>query len=218
MVPAEGLVKKSGKGITTALTFENAMIKEKKPRKIVIIPIVTESVGYEVLRAIGAHVGDFYSKFNFSTKIIPKISIRPFIEAYNELRGQFLGRVFLYRLATIRVNLKVEAILGVTDVDLYESGLNFIFGLANPYLCSAIISLHRLRPGFYGDDEDERLLKERAIKEAMHELGHVFGLGHCRDTKCVMHFSNSIADTDLKDRNYCGRCEEELEQKLGWAK
>jgi len=36
---------------------------------------------------------------------------------------------------------------------------------------------------------------QRVIKEAVHELGHAFGLTHCENSKCVMHFSNSLQDT-----------------------
>jgi pyruvate-formate lyase-activating enzyme len=44
------------------------------------------------------------------------------------------------------------------------------------------------------------------LKEAIHELAHVFGLHHCDDWHCVMSFSNSLADADLKGHNFCSRC------------
>jgi archaemetzincin len=33
---------------------------------------------------------------------------------------------------------------------------------------------------------------QRLVKEAVHELGHAFGLNHCENIECVMHFSNSL--------------------------
>lgn len=44
------------------------------------------------------------------------------------------------------------------------------------------------------------------MKEAVHELGHTFGLVHCIDPKCVMFFSNSLADTDNKNTKFCKKC------------
>ncbi len=97
-----------------------------------------------------------------------------------------------------------EYILLVTDKDLYAAGLNFVFGLA--WRGVAIISVHRLFPEFYGQPPDRALFKERMIKEAVHEVGHLHGLMHCSDRRCVMAFSNSIADTDYKDSRPCKRC------------
>jgi archaemetzincin len=57
---------------------------------------------------------------------------------------------------------------------------------------------------------DEQRFRGRALKEAMHELGHTFGLGHCADPGCVMWFSNTLAETDRKGAAYCARCEETL--------
>jgi archaemetzincin len=91
-----------------------------------------------------------------------------------------------------------EKILGVVDIDLYAPGLNFVFGEADMNSGVAIISLCRLRPEHYGLPPDESLFLERVIKEAIHELGHTYGLGHCHNSRCVVYFSNSLPDTDRK--------------------
>lgn len=103
-----------------------------------------------------------------------------------------------------------DALLGVIDEDLFVADLNFIFGLA--YGNRAIISLARLRQEFYALSSDSDLFRERVLKEGVHELGHIFGLPHCTDRSCVMHFSNSIADTDFKRWRYCERCRGMLEE------
>ncbi len=58
-------------------------------------------------------------------------------------------------------------------------------------------------------------LLERTLKEAIHEIGHTYGIGHCRDPRCVMHFSNSLADTDIKGPDFCHRCKGMLNQAQG---
>jgi archaemetzincin len=97
-------------------------------------------------------------------------------------------------------------VLGITAVDLYVPQLNFVFGEARLGGPSAVISTHRLRPEFYGQLPDEKLFLRRVEIEAVHELGHTFGLGHCPKVCCVMHFSNNIADTDRKGPLFCDDC------------
>lgn len=103
-----------------------------------------------------------------------------------------------------------DRVLGVTEVDLYVPGLNFVFGEAQPPHGPAVISLFRLRPEFYGEPPNEELYLGRASKEAVHEVGHTLNLGHCRDPGCVMFFSNSILDTDRKNLGFCRRCRERI--------
>jgi archaemetzincin len=124
-------------------------------------------------------------------------------QAYNPERKQYLSSKLLAALGTAQ---RQEKIVGIADVDLYVPRLNFVFGEADISSGTAIISLWRLRPEYYGLGPDEALFLERAIKEIVHELGHTFGLGHCRNSRCVMHFSNGLADTDLKDVHFCSKC------------
>ncbi|MFQ6039016.1 MAG: archemetzincin, partial [Candidatus Aminicenantales bacterium] len=72
----------------------------------------------------------------------------------------------------------------------------------------------RLRQEFYRLPEDRTLFLARCVKEAVHELGHAFGLRHCPNPRCVMHFSNSLLDTDKKTASFCQRCSRIL-KRLG---
>jgi len=135
--------------------------------------------------------------------------------AYNPRRGQYLSERLLISIgeyaAASRDNTEVTRFLGVTDVDIYAPGLNFIFGEAEFMREAAIISLYRLRPEFYGDQPDRGLFVERAIKEAVHEIGHTLGLRHCPDAGCVMHFSLHIGMTDRKNKDLCRACRLKLD-------
>jgi archaemetzincin len=124
-------------------------------------------------------------------------------QAYNPERKQYLSSKLLASLKKVEGE---ERVVGVADVDLYVPRLNFVFGEADIVSGTAIVSLCRLRQEYYGLAPDEALFLKRATKEIVHELGHTFGLGHCPNNKCVMHFSNSLADTDVKEAHFCNKC------------
>jgi len=127
-------------------------------------------------------------------------------EAFKPRRQQYRADEFLKAAR----NEPGDRILVVTDCDLYADDLNFALGLADlPGRC-AVISLFRLRMG-----ADEETFRRRAVKEAVHELGHTFGLSHCANPRCVMHFSNSLGDTDRKGSEWCELCEQELQASRG---
>jgi len=133
--------------------------------------------------------------------------------AFDSRRKQYSASDILKEISSKRSS-GTGKIIGITDVDLYVSGLNFVFGQAHLRGQAAIISLARLRPSFYREEEDSRLLFSRTVKEAVHELGHTYGLTHCSDRGCVMSFSNSIRDVDLKGENFCESCKRRYDEIL----
>jgi archaemetzincin len=128
-------------------------------------------------------------------------------DALNPARGQYNSSLILRRIHGLIELENQEKGLGITDVDLYTGGLNFVFGEAELGGQWAVISLTRLRQSYYSLPENQAIFSGRVIKEAVHELGHVYGLEHCPDPECVMHFSNSLADTDRKSASFCARCQ-----------
>ena len=123
--------------------------------------------------------------------------------AEDAVRGQYYSSSVL---ASLAAPADGRAVLVVTEADLYVPVLTFVFGEAQLGGPRAIVSLHRLRDEFYGLPRDEAKLDARLAKEALHELGHTFGLRHCDDWRCVMASSHAVERLDLKEALYCPQC------------
>jgi archaemetzincin len=130
-------------------------------------------------------------------------------EAYSKEREQYFSTQIISEAIKITDGFKGKIII-LTDVDLYIPVLTFIFGEAQLNGKHSIVSVCRLHEEFYYEKTDENLLRERTIKEILHELGHNFGLKHCINWDCVMHSSTSIEEVDIKGGSYCRECGEKI--------
>jgi len=95
--------------------------------------------------------------------------------------------------------------LGTTDADVSIEDWNFVFGLAEMPGSTAVMSLAKLRPKQH-TPEAESLLRDRAVKIAVHELGHTFGLRHCPNERCVMSYTETAGGVDGTDETFCSKC------------
>jgi archaemetzincin len=136
----------------------------------------------------------------FACTLLPEVAVPP--DAYNHVRDQYR----VERLLEATRQAVAGRVLGVVDLDLYAEGLNFVFGMADTPGRAAVISVSRLH-----DSIAEARFQARVFKEAVHELGHTLGLAHCQHAKCVMYFSNTLADTDHKGADFCVECRTRLE-------
>jgi archaemetzincin len=126
--------------------------------------------------------------------------------AFDKKRGQYRSNQILSLIQTHASDKSLNRLLGVMNADIYVQGLSFAFGEATFPGKVALISLWRLKPEFYKSSSNLEIFAERSVKEAVHEAGHTLGLKHCPRSSCVMHFSNSIFDTDKKQALFCDEC------------
>ncbi len=102
------------------------------------------------------------------------------------------------------------SLLAVVEEDLFIPILTYVFGEAQLGGRVAVVSYHRLQNERYGLPRDQGRLFERLHKEAVHELGHVFGLLHCPARECAMHISTYVEDIDMKPAALCSTCRRQL--------
>ncbi len=131
--------------------------------------------------------------------------------AYDSARGQYNSRILLALL--LRHHQGPGKLLGVTDADLFIPVLTFVFGEAQLDGRVALVSSHRLVPERYGLPADPAQLQARLAKEAIHELGHTFGLVHCANGRCVMASSPQLTGVDLKTARFCVDCRDALRRR-----
>lgn len=180
-------------------------------RKILLLRI--GDIDQVVLEKLRQNLEKSFSRFNIEVEILPNQF--PLTKSeYNTKRNQYDAQRIKNRLKKNLANQNYNNILGIIDKDLFFGPTNFVFGLADiahrkkPPLF-ALISILRLKEEFYQKEKNPLLYELRVLKEAKHELGHTFGLGHCSQV-CVMQFSNHIWETDTKPDTYCTYCLEKL--------
>jgi len=141
--------------------------------------------------------------FGVETKVLR--SSLPLDRAFDQSRRQYNSTALLALLFNQHSTPDHKNIL-IVDVDLYIPVLTFVFGEAQLNGVSAVVSTHRLRNQFYGLPHDKQSLMGRLEKEVVHELGHTFGLYHCRQFECVMRSSTYVEEIDLKKVEPCDSC------------
>ncbi len=141
--------------------------------------------------------------------IIPNYDINEF---YSFERNQYYSTKIIEH--SLLQYSKFHKILTLTDFDLFVPVLTFVFGEAQLNGKAAVVSTHRLHPEFYGLPANEKLFHSRLIKEIHHELGHTYGLRHCKNFECVMHFSSNVDEIDIKSENFCKSCLSFLNNKI----
>ena len=129
--------------------------------------------------------------------------------AFNASRQQYSSTEILAGLAGRELGDNAR-LVAVTASDLYVPVLTFVFGEAQLEGRCAVVSTCRLRQEFYGLPADSSLESRRLLKEAVHELGHTYGMAHCENYECVMAPSHAVEWIDLKGSKFCGACRRSL--------
>jgi archaemetzincin len=167
-------------------------------------------IDQSILDKLKQNLGPEFKEFNIT---IDHLHDRVPLEEkeYNTIRKQYDASMILEKIINYMKDKEYFRVLGVIDKDIFSNNLNFVFGIANRYGKAALISITRLRESFYRESgklyrkDTQDIFEKRTLKEAIHELGHTFGLGHCHN-HCIMRFSNSLMDTDNKPKEFCHTC------------
>ncbi|WP_313136642.1 hypothetical protein [Paracoccus jeotgali] len=87
-------------------------------------------------------------------------------------------------------------LLIVTEVDLSSSTLAYTIALPSQLTNIAIISTHRLDPGFWGAEPDPARTAHRLATLMLHSFGHLVALRHERDPANAMYPLERVEDLD----------------------
>jgi len=159
----------------------------KQKTKIALQPISKVKSSY--INLVKAEIETFYFA---DVEILPKIEFPN--SCYYPPRKRYRADKTIAFLEDFKPE-KFDKIIGITEKDIsttkgkhYDYG---IMGLAYMPGESGIISTYRCKRGV-----SEKIAKDRIVKNALHELGHTFGLAHCSfSPTCLMNDAKGTVKT-----------------------
>ena len=208
------------------LTRQYPSIKHIYPSHLGIVFI--GKISTSILTKLDFYISKIFNSFFYEILFIGKLEIPPIlyesgIRKEHNLLNQDLKKVILQptdKLYYVIKNLMKEhdfnVGLGLTNLPIYSSNdesLLFLFGESNISQKCAIVSTHNLRSQFNKESGHNFKVRNRIIKEAIHEIGHIIiGLEHCLTADCVMRFSQNIEEIDSKSVYLCKKCQSRLSE------
>jgi archaemetzincin len=152
------------------------------------------------VEVIAANITAYYK---FPADILP---MRPIPEsAFDRVRLKYNAGILINEFDALDFD-GYSKIVGVISRDMFIPIFNYVYGQAVQGGSLALISLFRLSRNADGSTPPASQFLERAAKIALHEIGHLFNLFHCNDTKCIMHFSGVIEDLNKIPFYLCRDC------------
>ncbi|MFA5101186.1 MAG: GNAT family N-acetyltransferase, partial [Candidatus Omnitrophota bacterium] len=152
--------------------------------------------------------------FDIKIEIAPEIKLGDYLAGSAATFSRHKGKFILPFYGSEMPSRSIPTLL-VTDVDitgltLEGIVLKYLFGRAYPDSNLVVMSLYRL---FAADAAN---YSQRLIKIALHELGHLFGLGseemllsageHCENSTCFMHVLRTVEEIDKAHVQLCPEC------------
>ena len=170
-----------------------------EPRVIQIVPI--GSVARDDLLAAAATTR---AVFGAEAVLMPAVPVPA--PAYRADRVQHDADALL-ELLFDKLALDVARVIGVTEVDLFAEGRNFVFGYAHMRDRVAVFSTRRLKDSFWGRPANPLAYRQRIDKALIHELGHTFHAAHCSEPRCVMRQVEHLWQLDELAVELCASCD-----------
>jgi archaemetzincin len=179
-------------------------------RRIISIQPIGEFTEHQ--RRIVTLTADFMGRFynlpvrvqeNIPSQVIPDIARRHHPSWGME---QILTTYILYDV--LKPNLPADAVacIALTASDLWPGeGWNFVFGQASLRDRVGVWSMYRNGDPSAGEDQFKLCLL-RTLKTAVHEMGHMFSIGHCIQFQCGMCGSNHREEADRRPLWFCPEC------------
>ncbi len=150
---------------------------------------------------------------NVKTFILPSTIMDDSLLAHSKTR--YNANKILKQLAIVKPE-QASYILAITEEGIAACGDSIhetgVAGLGNRSGYCSVVSTAALRKKL----RDEEQFTQRLIKACMHEMGHNFGLTHCKtkDKKCFMRNSGgTVVTLDEEEVYLCSKCIDILKQK-----
>jgi archaemetzincin len=169
-----------------------------------IIILFISEIDDSLVRALKQHLEQL-----FNHPVDTRNKTRSLEYAYDADRKQYKSPKILSRLQRLKRDPE-DKIMGVVDVDLYAPGYEFVYGEAKISSGVATLSMYRLHPKGSPKQSQLKVFRERVIREALHEIGHLYGLGHCKRSRCIMRACTSLTEVDQAGNKFCLKCTEAL--------